>query len=122
MVGSCWHKFSNQNPNKTLNTMNRNLLKIASLALSTNRNLLFTPKIIHTPIYTTSSLYKQTPLSFLNLRCFNSKNSENPGQLPSDSGSGRPESPDGEDVSKEGIFITFYCVLIDPFWFVLVKM
>lgn len=102
--------------------MNKNLLKIASLAFSTNRNLLFTPKIIHTPIYTTSSLYKQTPLSFLNLRCFNSKNSENPDQLSSDSGSGRPGIPDGEDFSKEGIFITFNCVLIDPFWFVFVKM
>ncbi|KAK1372015.1 Ankyrin repeat domain-containing protein [Heracleum sosnowskyi] len=76
---------------------------MASLAISTNRNLLFTPKIIHTPIHTTSSLYNQTPLSFLNLRCFTSKNTESPNQLAPESGSGRPKSPDGEDFSKEAL-------------------
>lgn len=74
--------------------MNKNLLKIASLAISSNRKLLFTPTIIHKP---------KTPSSFLNFRCFTSKNTENPDQLPSDSGSGRPKSPDGEDFSKEAL-------------------
>lgn len=76
---------------------------MASLAISTNHKLLLTPKIIHTPIHTTSSIYTQTPLSFLNLRCFTSKNTESPDQLASGSDSGRPRCPDGEDFSKEAL-------------------
>lgn len=84
--------------------MNKNLLKIASFAISSNRNLIFSPTIKHSHIYITSSLYPQTPISFLNFRCFTSKNSspiQNPDQLSSDSGLGRPQNPEVEDFSKE---------------------
>ncbi|KAL1810704.1 hypothetical protein ACET3Z_020769 [Daucus carota] len=73
--------------------MNKNLLKVASLAIS-NCRLLSSPKIIHTPIHTASS-------HFLYLRCFTSKNIKSPDQLPSESGPGRTKSPDVEDCSKE---------------------